>query len=471
MNPAPFRSSFTRRRFLGTAAAVAAASALPRFNIARAGQSPNGRINVACVGTGNRGRNIVMELLKDPRVHIAAVADPDRGMVDALKERALALRKSSGLEDSSLRAAPVFSDYREMYARLSEKIDAVMVATPDHHHFPAAMMAVKRGKHVYVEKPLTHSVGEARALREAVKAKGVISQMGNQGRATEGIRLMKEWVEAGVIGDVREVVSWSPGFDPTYFIRPEALPLPAEAPPARLDWDLWCGPAEPMPYHSTIAPRRWRGWWRFGNGMLGDWACHTLDAPFWALELGAPSSVEAQVDAVNPEISPEWAEITWRFPARGARPPVTLKWLEGASRRPAPLAGWQDDAKKSGFPNRGMAMLGSRHTLFAPGGRPDSPRLLPSAVMDEFRKNRPPARFPRVVGGPVKEWLDAIAGAGPLHGSNFEYSVPLSEMVLLGVLAMRTGKRIEWDGKAGRVTNDPGLNRLVDISARSGWKA
>ena len=470
MNPAPLSSSLTRRRFLGSAAALAAASSLPRFNIARAGQSPNGRINVACVGIGNRGWYAVSELLKDPRVNIVALADVDAEMVEGTVKRAAALRKSAELTSAPLDSVPVFKDYREMYAKMADRIDAVTVSTPDHHHFPAAMMAVKRGKHVYVEKPLTHSVGEARALREAAKAKGIISQMGNQGRATEGIRLMKEWVEAGVIGDVREVLSWSPGFDRTYFIRPEVLPLPAETPPATLDWDLWCGPAEPIPYHSTIAPRRWRGWWRFGNGMLGDWACHTLDAPFWALDLGAPSSVEAQVSAVSPEVAPESSEITWRFPARGSRPPVTLRWLEGAARLPAPLAGWQDDAKKSGFPARGMAMLGSRHTLFAPGGRPDSPRLLPAEVMEEFRKNRPPARLPRVVGGPMKEWLDAIAGTGPLPGSNFEYSVPLSEMVLLGVLAMRTGRRIEWDGKTGRVTNDPGLNRLVDISARSGWK-
>ncbi|MBM3854460.1 MAG: Gfo/Idh/MocA family oxidoreductase, partial [Verrucomicrobia bacterium] len=338
------------------------------------------------------------------------------------------------------------------------------------HHYPAAMLAVQRGKHVYVEKPLTHSVGEARALRDAARKKGIISQMGNQGRATEGIRLMKEWFEAGVLGEVREVQAWSPTFNDRYFLRPAALPLPAQQPPATLNWDLWLGPAQARPYHETIAPVRWRGWWDFGNGMLGDWACHTLDAPFWALELGAPSSVDVEVSEVNREISPRWAEITYKFPARGQRPPVTLKWLEGAEKMPAEPPGWKDDGKKAGFPNRGMIMLGSRHTLIAPGGRPDSPRLLPNAVWEEFKQNRPPATIPRVKGGPLKEWLDAIAQEGPLPGSNFEYSVPLTEMVLLGVLAMRTGKRIEWDGKAGRVTNDPALNKLVAVAARSGWK-
>jgi hypothetical protein len=180
--------------------------------------------------------------------------------------------------------------------------------------------------------------------------------------------------------------------------------------------------------------------------------------------------VEAEVSAVSPDVAPEWAAVTYQFPARGKRPPVTLKWLEGAPRKPPAPRGWEDDAKKSGFPGRGMLMLGSKHTLFAPGGRPDSPRLIPNAVMEEFKKNRPPASLPRVVGGPMKEWLDAIAKTGPMPGSNFEYSVPLSEMVLLGVVAVRTGKRLEWDGKAGRVTNDAALNDYIKVTARDGWK-
>ncbi|NBU06799.1 MAG: DUF4916 domain-containing protein, partial [Acidimicrobiia bacterium] len=208
-------------------------------------QAPNARLNVACVGIGGRGWYAVSELLKDPRVNIVAVADVDRQQVEATFQKAAALKKSAELSSAELKSVPVFADYREMYAKMADRIDAVTVSTPDHHHYPAAMMALQRGKHVYVEKPLTHSVGEARALREAARRKGVITQMGNQGRATEGIRLMKEWVDAGVIGDVREVVSWSPTFDRNYFIRPEGLPLPAEPVPATLDWDLWCGPSEP----------------------------------------------------------------------------------------------------------------------------------------------------------------------------------------------------------------------------------
>ena len=460
----------SRRTFLKTSAVAATAFALPRFSIGQAGVSPNSRINVACIGIGNRGWFAVSELMKDPRVNIVAVADVDRTLVAKTLKNAADLKKRSELTCADLSTVPLFADYREMFAKMSDKFDAVTVSTPDHHHYPAAMMAIQRGKHVYVEKPLTHSVGEARALRDAARKKGIISQMGNQGRATEGIRLMKEWVEAGVIGEVRNVVAWSPTFGERYFLRPEKLPLEAETPPPTLNWDLWLGPADVRPYHSSIVPERWRGWWNFGNGMLGDWACHTLDAPFWALELGAPTSVEAEVSDVNKDVVPTWAEVTWKFPARGSRPPVTLKWLEGAEKKPAPLKGWEDDAKKTGFPSRGMAMLGSKHTLLAPGGRPDSPRLLPKAVMEEFKQNRPPAKLRRVVGGPMREWLDAIAKTGPMPGSNFEYSVPLSEMVLLGVVAMRTGKKLVWDAKAGRVTNDPALNKLISIQARSGWK-
>jgi predicted dehydrogenase len=456
--------------FLKSSALAAAASALPRFSIGQPGGSPNGRINVACVGIGNRGWYAVSELMKDPRVNIVAVCDVDQVLVNKTYKNAAELKKKSELTCAELTAAPLFADYREMFAKLGDKFDAVTVSTPDHHHYPAAMMAIQRGKHVYVEKPLTHSVGEARALRDAAKKKGIISQMGNQGRATEGIRLMKEWVSAGVIGEVREVTAWSPTFSDNYFRRPASLPLPAQTPPPTLSYDFWLGPADERPYHESVTPVRWRGWWNFGNGMLGDWACHTLDAPFWALELGAPSSVEAEVESANGEIAPLWAEVTYKFPARGKRPPVTLKWLEGAEKKPKAPQGWEDDAKKSGFPSRGMMMHGSTKTLIAPGGRPDSPRLVGNAVMEEFKKNRPAATIPRVVGGPMKEWLDAIAKTGPMPGSNFEYSVPLSEMVLLGVVAMRTGKRLEWDAKTGRVTNDPKLNELIRVKARSGWK-
>jgi predicted dehydrogenase len=471
MHPAPsLHSPFTRRAFLKSSAVAAAAFTLPRFSIGQPGPSANGRINVACIGIGNRGFFAVSELMKDPRVNIVAFADVDRARVDETHKKGAELKKNSELTCADLTTVPLFSDYREMFAKMSDKIDAVTVSTPDHHHYPAAMMAIQRGKHVYVEKPLTHSVGEARALRDAAKKKGIISQMGNQGRATEGIRLIKEWTEAGVLGEVREVHAWSPEFPERYFKRPDALPLAKQTPPPTLDWDLWLGPSEKRPYNELLAPVTWRGWWDFGNGMLGDWACHTLDGPFWALELGAPSSVEAKVSEVTREISPRTAEVTYRFPARGKRPAVVMKWFEGNGQKPPVPKGWEDDPKKPGLPDRGMLMIGEKNTLFAPGGRPDSPRLLGTAVMEEFKKNRPAPKHARVAGGPMREWLNAIEKTGPMPGSNFEYSVPLSEMVLLGVVAVRTGRKLEWDAKSGKITNDASLNRYIKIAARDGWK-
>lgn len=460
----------TRRSFLKQSAVAATALTLPRFSIGQTGPSGNSRINVACIGIGNRGFFAVSELMKDPRVNIVAVCDVDQALVDSTYKRAAELKKTSELKCADLNTVPHFRDYREMFSKMSDRIDAVTVSTPDHHHYPAAMMAVQRGKHVYVEKPLTHTVGQARALRAAAKRSGSITQMGNQGRATEGIRLMKEWVDAGVLGDVREVHAWSPEFSDRYFTRPGSLPLAKETAPSTLDWDLWVGPSEFQPYNSLLAPLRWRGFWHFGNGMLGDWACHTLDGPFWALGLGAPTAVEAQVSAVNDEIAPRTAKVTYTFPARGSRPPVKLTWFEGDGQKPPVPRNWEDDPQKPGLPERGMIMLGSKQTLFAPIGRPDSPRLLGAATWDEFRRNRPAPTIPRVIGGPMKEWLDAIAKVGPLPGSNFEYSVPLSEMVLLGVVAVRTGRRLEWDGQTGRITNDPSLNRYIENRARDGWK-
>ena len=239
----------TRRTFLKTSALAAAAVSLPRFSIGQAAGSPNGKLNVACIGIGNRGFFAVSELMKDPRVNIVAVCDVDQVMVDSTYQKAADLKKKSELTCGDLNAVPHYRDYRELFAKMSDKIDAVTVSTPDHHHFPAAMLAIQHGKHVYVEKPLTHSVGEARALRDAAKKKGIVSQMGNQGRATEGIRLIKEWTEAGVLGKVDTVHAWSPAFPERYFARPQSLPLAAETAPSTIDWNVWLGPAESRPYN------------------------------------------------------------------------------------------------------------------------------------------------------------------------------------------------------------------------------
>lgn len=456
MNSCTHRS--TRRLFLKSAATAAAAFTLPRFSIGQPGGSANGRLNIACIGIAHRGFYAVSECLQ--QANIVALCDVDAALVQSTYQKATEI----GFPD--LPKLPLFRDYREMFAKMADQIDAVTISTPDHHHFPAAMLAIQHGKHVFVEKPLCRTVREVRALRQAAKKRGVITQMGNQGHASEGIRLVKEWTQAGVLGDVREVIAWAPPFSHRYFTRPASLPLEPEPAPETLAWDLWLGPAESRPYSRLYAPHKWRGWWDFGSGMLGDWACHTLDTPFWSLELGAPISVEAETNPMSRQIAPEWAAVTYKFAARGKMPAVTLKWFEGTQAKPPAPAGWDSNVE---FPDRGMLMVGSKNTLIT-SGRPDSPQLVPRAVMEEFKKNRPQTSIPRVKGGPVKEWLDAIKGSGPLPGSNFEYSGALSEMVLLGAAAMRTGKRLEWDDQNARITNDPKLNDIIKISAREGWR-
>ena len=485
----------TRRAFIKTTLAAAAAFSLPRFAIGKPGTQAGSKINLACIGVGNRGWFAVSEALSNPNVNLVAICDVDQALVEDAYKKAAKLQKQSGNGKGngngggngngkgggnagagtslSLSKIPLYKDYREMFAKIGGKIDAVTISTPDHHHYPAGMLAIKNGKHVYIEKPLTRVIGEARALREAARQRDVITQMGNQGRATQGIRLMREWTQAGVLGEVREVHAWAPPFPERYFKRPATLPLAAEEPPPTLAWDLWLGPAEQRAYNQIYLPEKWRGWWDFGSGMLGDWGAHTLEGPWWSLDLGAPATIDIEMGEVNPVNSPKWAVVTYRFPARGKLPPVTLTWYEGTDekgtdKKPPMPERW--DAKSGPLPERGMFMLGDKNTLYAPGGRPDSPRLIPEATMNEFKQHRPPSNIPLVKGGPLVEWINAIRGAGPKPGSNFEHSVPLTELILLGALAQRTGKKIEWDAAAGKVRNDPTLNRHLEIQAREGWR-
>lgn len=449
-----------RRTFIKNGAlALGATAAVPSFSIGSAGGSVNSRLNIACIGVGGRGWKSLSDVLRTENV--VALCDVDEVQTQQTFEKAA----EAGYPD--LHKVPFFKDYRELFAKMGDQIDAVTVSTPDHHHFPAAMMAIELGKHILVEKPLTHTVEEARRLREAVNRKGVVSQMANQGHATEGIRFIKEWTEAGVLGEVREIVGWAQAHPKSYFRFSPEFPLPEETVPEGLDWDLWLGPAEERPFSSYYTPRFWRGFWEFGNSTLGDWGCHTLDGPFWALGLGAPTRITAETAERNPIQPPAWAKITYEFPARGELPPVKLYWHTGIglgelTHLPHWPAGKQPETS-------GMAMIGSRETLIT-GGRPDSPALLSESANLELRRNLPPKTHRRIKGGHTVEWLDAIKGEGPMPGSNFNYASALTEMVLLGCIANRTGETIEWDAKAGKITNNPQLNQFLSKTYRDGWK-
>lgn len=414
--------------------------------------SPSGKLNIAVIGVGGRGKANWSACADE---NIVALCDVDDN------------RASEGY--NTFPDARRFKDFREMFDKMSNNIDAVLVSTPDHTHFAAAMAAMQLGKHVYVEKPLAHNIWQLRTLKKAADKYNVITQMGNQGHATDGIRRVKEWVDAGVVGNVTEVIAWfnGPEFgEDKYFTKPSQFP-PAEEPiPEGFDWNLWLGPAEVRPYNHVYHPKSWRGFYDFGNAELGDWACHTLDAPFWSLELGMPSATEAIYNSGAPDgFLPDQSTIRFEFPARGNKPPVVLTWYEGGL-KPENRLEWKMDE----LPGSGMIMVGDKQNIIT-GGRPNNAQLMmPKEEWENWVANEmPEATIPRIEGGPQQEFLDAVKGNGPLPGSNFNYSADLTEMSLLGVLAQRLNTRIEYDAVNMQVTNHDNLNDYIKEPARNGW--
>ncbi|MCX6996713.1 MAG: Gfo/Idh/MocA family oxidoreductase [Kiritimatiellaeota bacterium] len=436
-----------RREFLKTAGlGLSAYALLPGFRVSRAdipsrkGRSIQGRkLNIACVGIGGRGKQDVDGVKRE---NIVALCDVH--MTEVLQTVA-----------ASHPGAKVHRDYRKMLREMDEQIDAVVVSTPDHMHFPVAMLAMQMGKHVYVEKPIAHTVAEARQMTELARAQQVVTQCGNQGRANEGSRLLVEWVRAGAIGGVREVHCWT-----NRPIWPQGLDRPTmvEAVPDTLDWNGWLGVAPERPYNACYLPFKWRGWWDFGCGALGDMGCHIMNAPFWALDLKYPTSVEAVSSPVNRETAPKWSIVTYQFPARGAMPPVKLVWYDGGKMPPRPK---ELDAEQR-LGGNGCYLIGDQGCILSPAIYCESVRLVPETAMQAFLPQRPAKTIPRIPGSNQwQEWIKACKGEGPPPGSNFDYSGPLSETVLMGNLALKTGKKVEWDGPNMRCTNLPEANELV----------
>jgi predicted dehydrogenase len=362
-----------------------------------------------------------------------------------------------------------FTDFRKMLDKMGKKIDAVVITTPDHTHFAAAMHAMEMGKHVYVDKPLAHNIWQLRTLKKAAKHYGVVNQLGNQGHTTNGIRLVKEWYEAGILGEVKEIIAWfnGPHFNEKgYFLKPDTFPPTPEPVPAGLDWESWQGPVKERPYSRYYLPRFWRGWYEYGNAELGDWACHTLDAPFWTLDLGMPTSVDSIVRPPSGKgFISDKSQLKFSFGARGNKPPVTLHWYEGGL-QPEMRPEWHMD-KLTGS---GMIMVGSKKSLRT-GGRPNQPQLLmPEEEWMEFMKNPPEKTISRVdEENPQGEFIKAITGDGPMPGSTFEYGADLTEMALVGVLAQRFDTRIEYDAKQMKITNHPEFDQFIKEPVREGW--
>ena len=356
--------------------------------------------------------------------------------------------------------AKVFKDYRVLLEKRKD-IDAVMIATPDHMHAPISLAALRAGKHVYVEKPMAHSIEEARIMTRVAKETGLVTQMGNNGHAGEGLRLIREWIQGGVIGAVREIHCWSdrPG---TFWKQDLDRPAATPPEPPDLDWNLWLGAAPVRPYHPVYIPQAWRGWFDFGTGALGDMAIHNMDPAFYALDLDAPVATEAQTSPLKKESYPAWTIITYEFAAKGSRPTVKIMWYDGGKQPPRP-AGLEPDRKLA---DNGIYFVGDQGTMLC-GGWSGPPRLVPESKMKDLV--RPAKTIPRSIGHRA-EWIQACKQGKPADAkAGFDYSGPFTEALLVGNLAVRLQKRVEWDSVAMKATNAPEADGLIRKTYRNGF--
>jgi predicted dehydrogenase len=433
----------SRRDFMGAAAAATAFTIVPRHVLGGAGNTaPSEKLNIAGIGVGGRGAGDIGEVSSE---NIVALCDVD-------------WRNAAGTFKKYPKARQ-YRDFRKMLDKENKNIDAVVVATPDHTHAVATMKAIKMGKHVYCEKPLAHDIFEVRNVTEAAREAKVATQLGNQGQASEGTRLVCEFIWDGAIGPVREVHSWC-----NRPISPRGIDRPKDTPPVPegLSWDLWLGTAPERPYHPCYLPFSWRGWWDFGTGVLGDIGCHQFAAIFRALKLGYPTSVEACTSGVNSETAPLASVVRYEFPARGDMPPVKLTWYDGGLMPPRPAE--LEDGRRYGGADDNL-YVGDK-------GKMLGHRLIPEAKMKEYEK--PAKTLPRSPGH-HKEWILACKG-GPPARSNFELSGPMAEVVLLGNIAVRMGQqlyekglKLYYDGPNMRITNMPEANEYIRREYRKGW--
>ncbi|QMU31347.1 Gfo/Idh/MocA family oxidoreductase [Adhaeribacter radiodurans] len=484
------KNAFNRRDFIKGAALTAASFYIfPRHVLGGPGfVAPSDKFNIAGVGVGGMGRSNLLNLSSQ---NIVALCDVDWDFAGKAFDRLTsdAEKAQARLKDAAtdkdrqnitnqinnfnqLKAqypkAKRFKDYREMLDKMSKDIDGVVVATPDHTHAVIAMEAMRRKKHVYVQKPLTYTVHEARALAEAARKYKVITQMGNQGHSSEGARLINEWIWDGAIGKVSTVYAWT-----NRPIWPQGIPRPTEtiATPEGLDWEVFLGPAPLRPYNPAYHPFKWRGWVDYGASALGDMGAHLLDHPNWALKLGAPVSVEATStpfgggnNKQDLATYPSGSMVTYEFAARENMPPVTLTWFDGGLMPPKPTEmGPDENMDKSG----GVLMIGDKGKLMHETYG-SNPRLLPASRMAEYKQ--PAKTIPRIDVSHEMDWVRCAKDGKKQPSSNFDYAGPLTETMLLGIIATRfTGKKLLWDSAKMQFTNAPEANPFVTREYRSGW--
>ena len=435
-----------RRTFLKRTSAMVSFMVVPRHVLGGEGYTPpSDKLNIAGIGVGGQGAGDLNEMASE---NIVALCDVDW-------ERA-------GGTFNRFPKAKRYRDFREMLEKQKD-IEAVMIATPDHMHAPAGAMAMRMGMHAYIEKPMAHTIYEARLLTKIAREKKVVTQMGNNGHAGEGLRLTYEFIHDGAIGDVYEVHSWSDrpiGWWP----QEQGLVRPSDTPPVpeKLDWNLWLGPAPERPYHPAYVPVKWRAWYDFGCGAMGDMAVHNVDPAFFCLGLGAPYAAEAETSGVEKETFPAWQIITYYFKDSKGRE-VKLKWYDGKKMPPKP-EGFEPGRRLA---DNGIIFVGDKGSMIC-GGWSGPPRLIPETRMKDY--SRPDKTLARSIGH-RQEWIQACKDKKPAAAmAGFEYSGPFTEALLVGNLAVRLGKRIEWDSQKMKATNAPEADILINKLYRKGWE-
>ncbi len=467
---------YNRRTFLQAAAAAGVATGTKLFGApyVLAERSPNAKLRTAVIGVWNQGKGSVRAAAKEQLVALVDVDDANlaKGMKMVAED----------CPDTKVSGLKTFCDYRKMFDQMHKQIDAVFICTPDHHHATAAMIAMSLGKAVYVEKPMAHSIDEVRRMTAAARKYRVVTQLGNQGQSGEGIRRLCEYIWAGAIGNVLETYSWAPTGRGGVGGR-----LPTKPVPHGLHWEQWIGPAAYRDYHGELHPGAWRSWWEFGDASIGDWGCHNLDGPFMALKLGTPTTVEVLVqDGGSQERYPLRNVIRWNFPARGDLPPVKVHWYDGHTKefdhpvkdkhgkpvaetfiRP-PLVAELEKKYGRDFGDGGTLYVGDKGVMYS-DNYARSARIVPEEAHRQFPV--PPKQLPRVKGTHQADFLRACKD-GHTPSSHFDYSGPLSEMVLLGCLAIKAGvgQPVEWDAANMKCANLPELDRIVTRKYRPGWE-
>ena len=464
----------SRRKFIRNSSIAATGFFIvPRHVLGRGFVAPSDKLNIGSIGAGGKGQSDIANFFKSGNANIVALCDVDDR--SSLKTR------------TNFPKATYYKDWREMLQKENKNIDAVSVSIPDHGHAVAALSAMQLGKHVYVQKPMTHDIFEARTLTLAARNYKVVTQMGNQGSSGDGVRTMQEWYNAGLIGDAHTIRCWT-----NRPVWPQGIGAPTEKEeiPKELDWNLWLGPTKMHDYHKTYVPFSWRGFWDFGTGALGDMGCHIIDPAFKVVGLGYPSEVECSVadiyekmwtPAYHPESCPAASSIILKFPGKNGKPDVKLTWMDGNIRPERPNELGPDE--KMGNDDGGAIIEGTKGKMMC-GCYGADPTLLPTSKTKEINVPKTIERVPGGQEGHYAQWVNAaIAGYGKgKTSSNFDYAGPLTETVLFSNLALRSWylkdssgrsfpgrKKILWDAANMKVTNFDDANQFIKREYRDGY--